>query len=879
MSESANGGSQRFAVTLENCAREPIHIPGSVQPHGILLAVSDSNGIITHASATAGLFTSGPSPVGKRLEDVLAEGAFQQIQRGLRECQHKTYPWRTAAIKTANGEAFEVLSHHVGQTLLLELEPAVAIEGGAELLQDRVAAEAARFEQANTVQELSQTAAEAVHRLSGFEKVMIYRFDEDWNGDVLAEVGPAEMESYLGLRFPASDIPPQARELYRINPVRLIADVDYAPSPLMAMPGFDSPLDLTYSVLRSVSPIHVEYLKNMRVGASMSISIIREGKLWGLIACHHRTARFIPHPLRSACVVLARLAGHLLSAIEARRERDYAGEVRAMQTRLLRRVVDQDDLMAALSASTEDLLGMVDADGAAICLEGEYKLLGATPDSKDIAQITEWLSARQTPVFHTDWLAGELAEAERFENGACGLLALNLSTVYRSYVIWFRSELVRTVNWAGNPEKAVEERKGETRLHPRKSFSLWQEQVGKRSRPWRKAELDAADALRQALLDTLLRKAEESAARAKDQFLAVLSHELRTPLSPVLTVASALEADQRLPKDAQEMMRIIQRNIELETRLIDDLLDLTRISKGKLVLNMETVDLHSLIERTEEVCEADLDAKGIKVNFTLAADAHHVHGDSARLQQVLWNILKNAIKFTPPGGTIDIESRNRNGGLVVVEITDNGVGIDPQVLPRIFNAFEQGGRTVTSQYGGLGLGLAIARTMIELHQGKISASSGGKGHGAMFAIELPAVTTPQSAASEASTAPVPMAESGRLKILLVEDHKDTARVMSRLLGQDHEVQIADSIAAARALAAKRAFDLVISDLGLPDGSGNDLMRELRARYRLKGIALTGWGMEDDIRASKEAGFACHLTKPVNFKSLTAAIRDVVGSDK
>jgi light-regulated signal transduction histidine kinase (bacteriophytochrome) len=571
--------------------------------------------------------------------------------------------------------------------------------------------------------------------------------------------------------------------------------------------------------------------------------------------------------------------GQLLSAIEARRERDYATEVRAVQARLLRRVIDQDDLTAALSASTQDLLGMVDADGAAICLEGEYKLLGATPEPKDIARITEWLSAQHAPLFHTDWLAGELAEAERFRDGACGLLALNLSSVYRSYLMWFRSELVRTVNWAGNPDKAVEEEKGQTRLHPRKSFSVWQEQAGKRSRPWRKAELDAADTLRQALLDTLLRKAEESAARAKDQFLAVLSHELRTPLSPVLTVASALEADKRLPKDAQEMMRIIQRNIELETRLIDDLLDLTRISKGKLVLNMETVDLHSLIEHTQEVCEADLEAKGIKVNFTLAAYAHHVQGDPARLQQVMWNILKNAIKFTPPGGTIDIESRNRNSGLVVVEVTDNGVGIDPQVLPRIFNAFEQGGRTVTSRHGGLGLGLAIAKTMIELHQGKISASSGGKGHGAMFAIELPTVLAPQSATEQTSIAPVAIAESGRLNILLVEDHKDTARVMSRLLGQDYEVQIADSIATARALAAKTAFDLVISDLGLPDGNGNDLMRELREQHRLKGIALTGWGMENDIRSSKEAGFACHLTKPVNFRSLTAAIRNVVDGDK
>jgi two-component system CheB/CheR fusion protein len=323
---------------------------------------------------------------------------------------------------------------------------------------------------------------------------------------------------------------------------------------------------------------------------------------------------------------------------------------------------------------------------------------------------------------------------------------------------------------------------------------------------------------------------------------------------------------------------MIRRNVELETRLIDDLLDVTRISNGKLVLNPETVDVHTLVAQTLEVCERDLHEKGIRVTVDARAAAHHAVADPARLQQVLWNILKNAIKFTPPGGHVAVRTANPAGAARVrVEVSDDGAGIDPDVLPNIFNAFEQGGRTVTSRYGGLGLGLAIAKTLVELHRGRLTAASRGRGHGATFTVDLPAVPPPPpvGAPHAASGMAGEGARTSRLRILLVEDHEDTARVMTRLLAQvGYDVETARGIAAARALVSNRPFDLVISDLGLPDGSGNDLMRELRDRHGLKGIALTGWGMEEDVRGAHEAGFARHLTKPVNFQALRAAIRDV-----
>lgn len=857
---------------LEHCAREPIHIPGSIQPHGLLLALREPDCVITHASAGASrLSASGAEPSHQPLQAFLGD-LFEPIEAGLRQCELSNRPCGIARVAGPTGEQWDVLAHRHDGRLILEFEPA---PDAAEVdrIHERLSIETARLEQMQGVDQLFNAAAAAVSRLSGYEKVMIYQFDEEWNGTVIAEVAPPDMDAYLGLRFPASDIPSQARELYRLNPIRLIADVNYTPLPVIDLTQRGQALDLSYAVLRSVSPIHIEYLKNMHVAASTSISIIRDSRLWGLIACHHRTPRYMPQVTRVACAVLAQLVSQLLAVMETRQEAQFAAQVRAVQARLIEHVASRDHLMDAITECEDDLLRLVNAEGAAVCMDGELRLIGRTPTAEQVAALAEWLRARESPVVHTDWLAGEYPQAQAFSQCAGGFVGMMLSNVYRRYLMWFRPAMVQTVRWAGDPHKPV---LSGAQLHPRKSFAVWQERVGHKALPWREAELEAVTSLRQALLDTLLRKTEEAAARAKDQFLAVLSHELRTPLSPVLTAASALEGDVQLSPEVRDLMRVIRRNVELETRLIDDLLDLTRISKGKLVLNREVLDFHTLIEHTLEVCEQDLHEKGIRVNVLMQADARHVNGDPARLQQVLWNILKNAIKFTPPNGKITLRTDNPSAGHVRVQIIDTGAGIDLQALPEIFNAFEQGGRRITSRYGGLGLGLAIAKTMVELHSGRIEAHSDGPGHGATFTVELPTAKPARRTPEVTQTSPA-AASGEKISILLVEDHSDTARVMARLLMQfGYDVQIAQNLATARAAAQSRTFDVVISDLGLPDGSGNDLMQELRDMYQIKGIALTGWGMEEDIRRSKEAGFSRHITKPVDFQSLQAAIRAVVG---
>jgi two-component system CheB/CheR fusion protein len=388
---------------------------------------------------------------------------------------------------------------------------------------------------------------------------------------------------------------------------------------------------------------------------------------------------------------------------------------------------------------------------------------------------------------------------------------------------------------------------------------------------------------REAELQAALGFADE-ANRQKDHFLAVLSHELRTPLTPILNIARAMAQETALPEAAREAFDLIQRNVELETRLVDDLLDITRISRGKLLMTSTCVDIHERLLHVAEMLGDDALGAGLVLTVRTEATAHHVKGDATRLSQVFLNLLKNAIKFTPAGGRVAVRTWNPRGAeAIVVSVLDDGMGIEPALLPRLFDAFEQGGRDVTRLFGGLGLGLSISKALVDLHGGAIEVRSEGHGKGAEFTVRFATtapMTGPAATPRRGDVHRRPTTPGGRneCRILLVEDHVDTARVMGRLLtAGGHVVRTAHTCAAALAVAAVEPFDVVVSDLGLPDGSGLDLMRRLQELRPITGIALTGYGMEDDVRRTRDAGFAEHLVKPINVEDLEQAIDRVTNS--
>src|SRR6267154_2612215 len=380
--------------------------------------------------------------------------------------------------------------------------------------------------------------------------------------------------------------------------------------------------------------------------------------------------------------------------------------------------------------------------------------------------------------------------------------------------------------------------------------------------------------------DVTLRQELIAANAAKDQFLAQLSHELRSPLTPVLAMVGELEAEVPDSKPVKEALEVVRRNVELEARLIDDLLDITRISKGKLQLSFEPISIHQILQRAYEICRNEIEAKNLEVNFGLRAVHTHVEGDPARLQQVFWNLIKNSVKFTPEKGRISIETLNPAPNKIEARIIDTGIGIESETIGKIFDAFEQGQTEITRRFGGLGLGLAISKALIDAHGGKIRVESAGKDQGATFSLELNTVVTPAGFDGEKQDQPAgperEVAVVRHRRVLLVDDHHDTCIGMKRMLERrGYEITVAHSADQAVEKVRTQDFDLLISDIGLPDRSGYELMREVRLNKNLPGIALSGFGTEQDVNQARAAGFSEHLTKPINFERLERAIQNLL----
>src|SRR5437899_3529773 len=362
----------------------------------------------------------------------------------------------------------------------------------------------------------------------------------------------------------------------------------------------------------------------------------------------------------------------------------------------------------------------------------------------------------------------------------------------------------------------------------------------------------------------------KAANRNKDHFLAMLSHELRTPLTPVISTLQSLETEPAQTEDTRSALAMIRRNIELETQLIDDLLDFTRLARDKMQLPFVPVDAHLAISDVVEICRAEIETKKLHVHLNLQANMHNVAAESAKFQQIIWNLLKNAVKFTPEDGEITISSSNPSPEVLTISVRDTGIGMEPEVMRRMFDPFEQGNRSFERRFGGLGLGLAISKSLAQAHGGTLTAQSGGRDRGSTFIFSMPTLspdevaTVPRKASSEA-------AQQG-LKILLVDDHEDTCAALEKLLvRRGHLVAATHNVRSTMEAAVRDKFDLLISDIALPDGSGMDLMMQLRAISKIPGTAISGFGNNGDIERSLRAGFCEHLIKPIKLENLEAAI--------
>src|SRR6201996_846581 len=528
-------------VNLTNCDREPIHIPGSVQPFGFLLTVLSDFTIVIASDNVADYLGADYSNVLQRpLSEVFSEAAVAAIRARVDYLSGPDAVERMFGVELqSGGKLFDVAVHFSGAYLIVEAEPSVVepdVNSG-----EMVRLMLGRVRKTNGLTELAQESARQLKILNGFDRVMVYRFHPDGSGEVIAEVASSGLEPFLGLHYPASDIPKQARILYQRNWLRIISDIDARPALLTATASHSAPLlDLSMSVLRSVSPIHVEYLRNMGVGASMSVSILREGKLWGLFACHHYSPRHISFERRTAAELFGQMFSWILEGRE--REVDVAYEARAhqIQERLMESAASRAHGQRAISEFIADYRKMIECDGIAVWSEGTITLDGETPSESEVKDLVNFIN-RTSPgrICASGEIAKVYAAGDAFRDRAAGFLAIPISRMPRDCLIFFRREILRSVKWAGDPNKTYAEGPLGSRLTPRKSFELWQEVVRGQSKPWSPADLHIAESLRVTLLEVILQLADLAARERKgaqerqELMIAELNHRVRNILSLV----------------------------------------------------------------------------------------------------------------------------------------------------------------------------------------------------------------------------------------------------------------------------------------------------------------------------------------------------------
>ncbi|PSB25552.1 ATP-binding protein [Chlorogloea sp. CCALA 695] len=746
------------------CYEEPIHTPGCIQPQGILLVLKEPDFTVVQVSGnTAAFIDIEPYELlGKNLDTILDS---QQINY-LRDCLsydnlQDVIPLEiTLQVQVKEGlQAFNSNIYRVEGVLILEMEPSMPCEDirfssiyyltktTVSILQNTV-----------SLEKLCQIAVKELRRLTGFDRIMMYQFDEEWHGTVIAEDRVESIGSFLGLHFPATDIPERARKLFNLSRVRLIENVNSVPVPIIPAdnPVTGTPLDLSLSTLRSVSPIHVEYLQNMGVAASITIALTKKGKLWGLVACHHRSPKRVPHETRAVCHFISQVLSLEVAAKEDIEDYKYLMNLKCSQTKFAEYMSQEENFTDGLVKYKPNLLNLIYAKGAALYFNNHCTLLGETPKVAEVERLVNWLDKHShNEIFCTNSLPRLYEEAKGFKNVASGLLTVRLSKEQKNYILWFRPEVVQNVNWGGDPNQPVKVEEGDLRLHPRKSFALWKETVQLKSLPWKQCEIDAVGELRSTIIVVMLRKADDVAklnvemqialdkekelSELKSHFVTMTSHEFRTPLATILSSADILQKYSHKLREEQKFTHLqqIQTSVKHMTQLLNDLLLLGKAAAGKLQFEPTPVDLIRFCQALVE--ELKLINDSYTITFANQGNGTTAYIDEKLLRHILTNLLSNAIKYSSPGGTVHFELIYQ-AGEVSFHIQDHGIGIPQADQAQLFEAFHRASNVGT--ISGTGLGLAIVKNSVDLHGGTIIIAS-EVGVGTTFTVTIPLGVEPR----------------------------------------------------------------------------------------------------------------------------------------
>ncbi len=730
-------------VDLTNCDREPIHSPGLIQPHGVLLVLQEPDLTIVQVSRNTLEFIGQPPTalLGQPLATLLAPEQIQALRHCLSEDFEHVNPLDLAIQRQAQVLQFDGIVHRYDSLVLLELEPQ---QPGPKTnffqFYQRVKSTITKIQTATTLLEMCEVVVQEVRKITGFDRVMVYQFDSEGAGQVIAEDRAVALTPYLGLHYPATDIPQQAKQLYTLNWLRLIPDAAYKPVDLVPAhsPLTDRPTDLSVAVLRSVSPLHLEYLSNMGVRASMSISLIQNQQLWGLIACHHATPRYVPYSVRTICEFVGQVMSIELANKEAHEDLDYKISLKTLQAELVETLSQSERLLEGLVQLDTELLKLVGASGVAVCAQDQIVCIGATPPTAELPALRNWVKTQmQHHRFQTRSLSRLYPPADGFKTVTSGLLALEISKLHQIYILWFRPEVVQTVSWGGNPNKPVEvSTNGEVRLSPRKSFEQWQETVEGCSLAWKPCEIEIVTELRSLIVGVVLKQSDDLARinlelqRSNielDSFAYIASHDLKEPLRGIHNYSNFLIEDYGQVLDAEGIAKLntVVRLTQRMENLINSLLHYSRL--GRTELARQPIDLNELVRQAIDTLR--ISQPQTSVEFRIPRPLPIVDCDRTQVSELLTNLLTNAIKYNDNSqrwveiGYTEAETNPTTDSILpTFYVRDNGIGIPPQHLERVFQIFKR--LHAQDQYGGgTGAGLTIVQKIVERHGGKVWVES------------------------------------------------------------------------------------------------------------------------------------------------------------
>jgi light-regulated signal transduction histidine kinase (bacteriophytochrome) len=736
------------SIDLSLCDREPIRVPGSIQPHGFFVALRADALKIIQVSDNVASFTGKAAQVclGQDLGFMMGEKCAQQLTQALAGTKIDVRPSYLGTVTLDGGNVFDALAHSSGDTVILEFEQTSGIaHRDFRQLYPLIGTFLGKLHDADGIEELCQVAANEIKAITGFGRILVYQFDDNGHGHVLGETIDPGYHSYLHQRFPAADVPKQARELYIANRIRLISDANYTPSLLVPQnnPLTGKPTDLSFSALRSVSPVHVQYLKNMGTLASMSMSIVIKGKLWGLISCHNAEPKSVSFEFRTACEQLAQILALRIESKEEREEYNHRLELRRILVSMLRDLSQADNFIEGVKSIGHDLLRFASASGAALIFEGAIERFGDTPGDAQIQELVEWLgvNAGDDGVYYTNALSEHYPRAKEFAFQASGILAVPISRIHRHYLIWFRPEVIQAIDWAGNPHLKRASESTPMQLSPRASFEIWHETVLGTSQPWRSSEIEIASEFRTALLGIVLEQAEQMAELAEElgrankeleAFSYSVSHDLRAPLRHIVGFADLLlefEGGQ-LSDRGKRFVGNITQSARFAGKLVDDLLSFSQM--GRAALRVSQIDMNELVRASIERLATELGDRQVKWDVQPLPT---IKGDPAFLHSAIYNLLANAVKYTRVRQETVISVRAEDAdGEHVFHIADNGVGFNMEYVHKLFGVFQRLHRM--EDFEGTGIGLANVKRIVERHGGRVWAV-GAPDQGATFSFAIP----------------------------------------------------------------------------------------------------------------------------------------------